>query len=192
MRRVRGRYTRRATQADGGLSPVSGLALGGRSTGNEDFAYTLESCRRDPPGPAEVAELADAQASGACSRKGVEVRALSSAPLIPIARWTSARFPVHAWPAQSRSGPLGIPPLVGVLRPLPHNQWTYAAKLCNIIAAPEVPRPTGSGLDVHLLRGGRSEHADEAEALPIQRIRLATGGVRGSTLEGAALLPCNR
>src|SRR3954465_2384607 len=32
------------------------------------------------PRPAEVAELADAQASGACGRKAVEVRALSSAP----------------------------------------------------------------------------------------------------------------
>ena len=31
---------------------------------------------------AEVAELADAQASGACARKGVEVRVLSSAPAV--------------------------------------------------------------------------------------------------------------
>jgi hypothetical protein len=30
---------------------------------------------------AEVAELADAQASGACARKGVKVRVLSSAPI---------------------------------------------------------------------------------------------------------------
>ena len=35
---------------------------------------------------AEVAELADAQASGACSRKGVEVRVLSSAPNLSEAR----------------------------------------------------------------------------------------------------------
>ena len=87
---------------------------------------------------------------------------------------------------------LGSPPLVAVLRPLPHNYWTYAAKLCNITFAPEYRARRGLGLDVHLLREGRSEHADEAEALSIQRIRLATGGVRGSTLEGAALLPCNR
>jgi hypothetical protein len=33
--------------------------------------------------------------------------------------------------------PIGHPPLVGVLRPIPHNYWTYAAKLCNIISAPE-------------------------------------------------------
>ena len=34
------------------------------------------------PGCAEVAELADAQASGACGRKVVEVRVLSSAPML--------------------------------------------------------------------------------------------------------------
>ncbi len=33
----------------------------------------------DCPKHADVAELADAQASGACARKGVEVRLLSSA-----------------------------------------------------------------------------------------------------------------
>ena len=33
---------------------------------------------------AEVAELADAPASGAGSRKGVKVRVLSSAPTIPL------------------------------------------------------------------------------------------------------------
>jgi hypothetical protein len=37
---------------------------------------------------AEVAELADAQASGACARKGVKVRVLSSAPQIEKARFT--------------------------------------------------------------------------------------------------------
>ena len=35
---------------------------------------------------AEVAELADALASGASSRKGVKVRVLSSAPSLAIAR----------------------------------------------------------------------------------------------------------
>ena len=34
---------------------------------------------------AEVAELADAQASGACPRKGVEVQILSSAPFDSVA-----------------------------------------------------------------------------------------------------------
>ena len=38
------------------------------------------SCRSSGVGRAEVAELADAQASGACGRKVVEVRVLSSAP----------------------------------------------------------------------------------------------------------------
>jgi hypothetical protein len=79
-----------------------------------------------------------------------------------------------------------------VLRPLPHNYWTYAAKLCNIIAAPEYCARRGLVLTFTFVREGRSEHADEAEALSIQWIRLAAGGVRGSTLEGAALLPCNR
>ena len=32
---------------------------------------------------AEVAELVDAHDSGACARKGVEVRVFSSAPLLP-------------------------------------------------------------------------------------------------------------
>ena len=42
--------------------------------------YNAESCPRRSPRPAEVAELADALASGASSRKGVKVRVLSSAP----------------------------------------------------------------------------------------------------------------
>jgi hypothetical protein len=37
---------------------------------------------RSAPLRAEVAELADAQASGACGRKVVEVQILSSAPII--------------------------------------------------------------------------------------------------------------
>jgi len=52
---------------------------------------------------------------------------------------------------------------------------------------PRIPRLTGSGLDIHLLREGRLADADEAETLSIQRIRLATRGMRRSTLEGAVL-----
>jgi hypothetical protein len=35
---------------------------------------------------AEVAELADAQASGACGRKVVEVQILSSAPIVSLTK----------------------------------------------------------------------------------------------------------
>ena len=40
---------------------------------------TAQVLRRKSPRLAEVAELADAQDSGSCARKGVEVRVLSSA-----------------------------------------------------------------------------------------------------------------
>ena len=44
---------------------------------------------------AEVAELADAQASGACARKGVKVRVLSSAPLNMAVGTSLVRGPVQ-------------------------------------------------------------------------------------------------
>ena len=37
---------------------------------------------------ADVAELADAQASGACALRGVEVRLLSSAVDVTVREWT--------------------------------------------------------------------------------------------------------
>ena len=49
---------------------------------------------------AEVAELADAQASGACPRKGVEVQILSSAPFDSVASlprsWQATRYRTEA------------------------------------------------------------------------------------------------
>ena len=45
-----------------------------------DCAILDSSARRYPIFSAEVAELADAQASGACCRKAVKVQILSSAP----------------------------------------------------------------------------------------------------------------
>src|SRR3989339_2047103 len=50
--------------------------------------YSKFARRGAPIFCAEVAELADAQASGACSRKGVEVQILSSAPHAKEARFS--------------------------------------------------------------------------------------------------------
>src|SRR5438552_2164084 len=56
------------------------------------------SSRLFSPLRAEVAELADAQASGACGRKVVEVQILSSAPIL------NRRGPLHpAWLTPFRS-----------------------------------------------------------------------------------------
>ena len=51
------------------------------STGDAWFVYNRRFRIDVHPLRAEVAELADAQASGACYRKVVEVQILSSAPL---------------------------------------------------------------------------------------------------------------
>ena len=64
--------------------------------------------RQHPVRHAKVAELADAQASGACSRKGVEVRVLSFAPFDSV-----AMLP-RSWQAESnalseRSESKGLP-----------------------------------------------------------------------------------
>jgi hypothetical protein len=58
---------------------------------------------------AEVAELADAQASGACGRKVVEVQILSSAPLF---EWRGPLHPAKLTPLRSpfaaRSAPFAL------------------------------------------------------------------------------------
>ena len=61
-----------------------GIARAGESSSTAPRALFIiaVSSRERSPLRAEVAELADAQASGACGRKAVEVRALSSAPII--------------------------------------------------------------------------------------------------------------
>src|SRR3990172_5065887 len=57
---------------------------GGSSTRMGSFVIIRVSGRRSPPLRAEVAELADAQASGACGRKVVEGQILSSAPTFAV------------------------------------------------------------------------------------------------------------
>ena len=61
-----------------------GIARAGESSSTAPRALFIiaVSSRERSPLRAEVAELADAQASGACGRKVVEVQILSSAPVL--------------------------------------------------------------------------------------------------------------
>jgi hypothetical protein len=68
------------------------------STAPRALSIIAVSSRERSPLRAEVAELADAQASGACGRKVVKVQILSSAPIL------NRRGPLHpAWRPALRS-----------------------------------------------------------------------------------------
>jgi hypothetical protein len=84
-------------------------------------------------------------------------------------------------------GPIRDPPSHRGAAATPTQSVDVRRQAVQYYVCPRMPRLTGSGLDIHLLREGRLADADEAETLSIQRIRLATGGVRRSTLEGAEL-----
>src|SRR5829696_5540999 len=163
----------------------SDLVVIGRSTAGDGFAILWS--------PADV--IPSTCGSGGTGRRA-SLRSLfpkGSGGSSPLFRTTHSYRAVDlgtvSCPRLARAkplGPIGDPPTRRGAAATPTQSVDVRRQAVQYYLCPRIPRLTGSGLDIHLLREGRLADADEAETLSIQRIRLATGGVRGSTLEGAA------
>jgi hypothetical protein len=169
------------------LATVEGFGLGRRSTGTR-VSLILWS-------PADV--IPSTCGSGGTGRRA-SLRSLfpkGSGGSSPLFRTTlrsrrSVNLGTVFCPRLARAepfGPIRDPPSHRGAAATPTQSVDVRRQAVQYYVCPRMPRLTGSGLDIHLLREGRLADADEAETLSIQRIRLATGGVRRSTLEGAEL-----